>query len=163
MRPVESSIFPLNQARIPKKDSLRRLLLHSVAYPRLCPWGPSGQIWWAVSPTNRPLIQDCQWLTNFNIDANPDHHIGTALKLFQQAAARFKAEHNRPAVLVIDHIDIIAQQNPDLLAALQHVAEEAADKKLFKFVFVGSNRFSFGELRSQLSLVRFRNAGADTA
>lgn len=91
-----------------------------------------------MSPTNLPLIQDCQWLTNFDIDANPDHHIETALRMFRRVAARFKAEHGRPAVLVLDNINIIAQQNPDLLMVLRHSAKEASDIKLFKVVFVCS-------------------------
>ena len=83
--------------------------------------------------------------------------------MFQRAAARFKAEHGRPAVLVLDDINIIAQANPDLLRILQHHAKKAADNELFKFVFVCSDGVAPLQLSGKLGPVHFRNAGANTA
>ena len=76
---------------------------------------------------------------NSDIDSNPDHHIGTALQMVQCAAERFKAEHGRAAVLVLDNIDFVAEENPGLLRVLQQHAKATSDRKLFKFIFVCSD------------------------
>lgn len=62
-----------------------------------------------------------------------------ALKLFDRAVARFKAEHGRPAMLVLDNIDIVAQDSPKQLRVLQQNAKIAADMRLNKVVFVCSD------------------------
>ena len=51
---------------------------------------------------------------NFKIAGEPVDYtdLSVALKLFGRAAARFQEEHKRPAVLVLDNMDIVAQGSP---------------------------------------------------
>lgn len=74
--------------------------------------------------------------------------------MFQCAAERFKAVHGRPAVLVLDDVNIIAQDNPGLLRVLQHHAKMAADNELFKLVFVCSDGVAPLQLSGKLSPVQ---------
>ena len=80
-------------------------------------------------------------------------NLNVALELFGRAAARFQAEHGRPAVLVLDNIDIVAQKGPRLLCGLQHEAKFAADNELYKVVFVCSDGVAPRKLRGKLSPV----------
>ena len=70
--------------------------------------------------------------------------------MFRRAAARYKAEHGRPAVLVLDDINIIAKADPDLLRVLQDNAKKAADNELFKLVFVCSDGVAPLQLNGKL-------------
>ena len=74
-----------------------------------------------------------------------------ALELFNRAAERFRVEHKRPAVLVLDNIDIVAQESPKLLYVLQQDAKIAADNELYKVVFVCSDGIAPHTLRGKLS------------
>jgi hypothetical protein len=47
---------------------------------------------------------------------------------FRVAAAEFKAKHRRHAVLVIDNINVLADEAPWLLKDLQGLAKEVADE-----------------------------------
>ena len=80
-------------------------------------------------------------------------NLDVALKLFDRAAARFQAEHGRPAVLALDNINIVAQKSPKLLYFLQHNAKIAADNGLYKVVFVCSDGVAPRKLRGKLSPV----------
>jgi hypothetical protein len=55
---------------------------------------------------------------------------------FEHAAARFKAEYHRPAVLFIDNINLIASKDLQLLWRLQMGAKAVADNSSYKVVFV---------------------------
>ena len=55
------------------------------------------------------------------------------------AAATFKARHGRPAVLVIDGADFLAQQCPTFLGNLQDFAKISADSTNLRVVFVSSD------------------------
>jgi len=57
---------------------------------------------------------------------------------FELAAARYKARHGICAVL-IDNTNTIAQYHPRLLCMLQGMAKMAADKELYKAIFVASD------------------------
>jgi hypothetical protein len=55
------------------------------------------------------------------------------------AAVTFKARHGRPAVLVIDGADFLAQQCPAFLGNLQDFAKISADSTNLRVVFVSSD------------------------
>ena len=85
-------------------------------------------------------------------DKHPDYtSLEVALKLFGRAAARFQAEHKRPAVLILDNINVVAQSSPELLCVLQQAAKIAADKELYKVIFVCSDGVAPRKLRGKLS------------
>ena len=92
---------------------------------------------------------------NFGEGDKPASHttLGVALMLFESAAAKFKAKHKRPAVLVLDNINIVAQESPKLLYVLQQNAKIAADNGLYKVVFVCSDGVAPRKLRGKLSPV----------
>jgi len=71
---------------------------------------------------------------------------------FEHAAAKFKAEHNRNAFLVFDNINLIAKANKEFLAVLQGAAKMAADKSLFKMVFVGSDGVAPLQMRCEYAV-----------
>lgn len=58
---------------------------------------------------------------------------------FLRFAGKFQAENGRPAVLVFDNMNLIAQKSPDTLHGLQGRAKYAVDKSLHKVVFVCSD------------------------
>jgi hypothetical protein len=57
---------------------------------------------------------------------------------FERAAARYKTEHGRPAILVIDNFNVVAR-DPETLRMIQGRAKQATDKDLYKIVFVCSD------------------------
>lgn len=61
------------------------------------------------------------------------------LKDFEHFAAKYKAETGRPAVLVLDNINVLADKHPEVLDSLQDRAKIAADMSLYKVVFVCSD------------------------
>ncbi|KAF8247976.1 hypothetical protein K440DRAFT_643415 [Wilcoxina mikolae CBS 423.85] len=66
---------------------------------------------------------------------------------FTAFAARFKAEHGRNVVLVFDNVDILADHDPEFLAALQGNAKVAADEGSFRVVFVCDSEVTVSALR----------------
>jgi hypothetical protein len=59
---------------------------------------------------------------------------------FASAGQRFEEAHkeNIP-VVVFDNINVLAKRAPMFFAVLQGLAKEAADRKLFKVIFVSSD------------------------
>lgn len=57
---------------------------------------------------------------------------------FYVHARNFKIKNGRCAVLVIDNVNRLAEQNPKMLAGLQDRAKDAADSGKFIVVFVTS-------------------------
>jgi len=57
----------------------------------------------------------------------------------EAAAARFKAKHQRPAVLIIDGVEFLARQDPEFLETLQLFAKDAADSRKLRVVFVSND------------------------
>ena len=71
-----------------------------------------------------------------------DEPLTTFTKLIQpltNAAAKFKAKHGRPMVLVIDSADRIAEKNPDFLDELQDFAKDCADGGNLRVVFISND------------------------
>ena len=68
---------------------------------------------------------------------------------FKRQAAIFKKEHCRPAVLVLDNIDHIAEKDPHLLLVLQDIAKESAYNQQFITVFVSSEGKALAQMRSE--------------
>ncbi|CUS11263.1 unnamed protein product [Tuber aestivum] len=57
---------------------------------------------------------------------------------FTRQAMRYRKKTNRPPVLVLDNINLLAAGNPGLLNILQDIAKDAADDGLFITIFVAS-------------------------
>ena len=55
------------------------------------------------------------------------------------AAAKFKAKHGRPMVLIIDSADRLAKQCPAFLELLQDFAKKRADEGNLRIVFISSD------------------------
>ena len=70
-----------------------------------------------------------------------------------EAAAKFKAKHGRPAILVIDDADHLARQYPDLLRKFQDYVKDCVDAKTLRVVFISSDgsTLSLMEARSSWS------------
>ena len=85
-------------------------------------------------------------LTNLGVGTED---LGRALKDFEIAAAKFKADNNRLAVLVYDNINIVAEKGQDLLRVFQVRAKFAADKDLYKVVFVCSDRVAPARMKGE--------------
>jgi hypothetical protein len=93
-----------------------------------------------------------------------DTDLEGALDDFERAAARFKVETNRCAVLLLDNVNVIARKDPTLLCMLQAKAKFAADNDLYKIIFVCSDGVAptrmKGKLRSPRQLM---DISADSA
>jgi AAA domain len=55
---------------------------------------------------------------------------------FREYAMDYKKTNGQPPVLVIDHVNYLADKNPELLNGLQDIAKDAADNNTFFTVFV---------------------------
>lgn len=56
--------------------------------------------------------------------------------LLQAAALRFTLRHGRPAVLILDAMDLVAKHDPNFFLELQDFAKECADRGTLRVVFV---------------------------
>jgi hypothetical protein len=70
------------------------------------------------------------------------------------AAARFKSRHGRPAVLVLDAMDLIAKDAPPFFTEVQNFAKECADKGTLRIVFVFSDGRALPLLQSNSARTR---------
>lgn len=70
------------------------------------------------------------------------------LDLFYTAAYRFRKEHGKIPVLIIDNADRLALKHVKLLEQLQDHAKCATDKGMATFVFVSSEDFFLRQMRS---------------
>ena len=134
-----------------KVRSPRRLLKPSVVRAQSRSCDESGRNWGLVSTVNLLSFQESRIVTQvISLRVTP---LDIAFVLFDRAAARFQAEHKRPAVLVLDNINVVAQACPDLLYVFQQRAKTAADQELYKVVFVCSGGVAPRKLRGKLSPV----------
>jgi len=60
------------------------------------------------------------------------------MQYIYSVAEAFKEKYGRPAVIVFDNINILAQLDPSTLKILQNEAKRSADDNLIVFVFVSS-------------------------
>ncbi|KJE92336.1 hypothetical protein CAOG_08693 [Capsaspora owczarzaki ATCC 30864] len=74
----------------------------------------------------------------------------------RDVAAQFKTKHGHPATLVIDAVDMIAQQGPALLHAIQKFAKAAADEQLLNVVLVTCDVSNLPELKASSAMTRAR-------
>jgi len=89
------------------------------------------------------------FLTNYFPDSSPENTgLCRRLKDFELAAARYKSKHGSCPVLVIDNIDAIAR-DLELLRMLQGRAKLAADKLLYKVVFVTPDGMAPAAMKSE--------------
>ena len=68
--------------------------------------------WGLVSTMNLLSFQEPRLIGEFTADKPTNTPLAIALMPFDRAAARFKAEHKRPAVLVLDNIDTTRKHAP---------------------------------------------------
>ena len=73
-----------------------------------------------------------------------------------QAAIKFLHKHNRPAVLIIDSAERLAQENPAVLQQLQLFAKQRTDEGCLRVVFVSSDRSVLEQLLSRSAKSRMR-------
>jgi hypothetical protein len=94
-----------------------------------------------LQPGKRALVIPLRYvLTNYCQDNKEIVGINMGLLGdFEMIAARFKAKHGSSAVLIIDNANAIAESNPDILHALQEIAQVAVDNCLYNIVFVVSD------------------------
>ncbi|CUS12101.1 unnamed protein product [Tuber aestivum] len=95
-----------------------------------CNWFP---------PSRSPFHTLLSWL-NIAVMEVPDgrEQLVKVWTEFGNQAAKFKKENARSAVLILDNINRLAENNPALLNMLQDLAKDAADQQLFTTVFVTS-------------------------
>lgn len=74
--------------------------------------------------------------------------------LLQAAATRFKSRHGRPAVLVLDAMDLVAKHDPLFLAEVQDFAKVCADKGTLRIVFVMGEGLALPLLQSNHAFFR---------
>ena len=72
----------------------------------------------------------------------------------QAAAALFQARHGRPAVLVLDAMDLVAEEAPPFLTELQAFAKECADRGTLRLVLVCSDGHALPLLQGNSALSR---------
>jgi hypothetical protein len=63
----------------------------------------------------------------------------TLAPMLQAAAKRFKVRHGRPAVLVLDAMDLVANKDPLFFSEVQDFAKDCADKGILRIVLVFSD------------------------
>jgi Cdc6-like AAA superfamily ATPase len=62
-------------------------------------------------------------------------------EIFSDFAAKYKQEHGKIPVLIIDNADRLAKSKPEILDALQDYAKEATDERTATVVFVSGEGF----------------------
>jgi KaiC/GvpD/RAD55 family RecA-like ATPase len=65
------------------------------------------------------------------------------------AAIKFHDKHGRPAVLVIDSVELIAKEAPEFLTKLQNFAKQRTDSGTLRVVFISSDGSVLKQLKSQ--------------
>jgi hypothetical protein len=122
------------------------------------------QFWQKVTGNGEPTTSAIDGPLTNPPTAPKDTNLDGALDDFERAAARFKLETNRCAVLVLDNVNVIAQTEPTLLSMLQAKAKFAADNDLYLIIFVCTDGVApiqmKGKLRSPRQLIDF---SADSA
>jgi hypothetical protein len=122
------------------------------------------QFWQKITGNGEPTTYGIDGPLTNPPTAPKDTNLDGALDDFERAAARFKLETNRCAVLVLDNVNVIAQTEPTLLSMLQAKAKFAADNDLYLIIFVCTDGVAptqmKGKLRSPRQLIDF---SADSA
>ena len=74
--------------------------------------------------------------------------------LLQRAAERFALRHGRPAVLVLDAMDLVAKKDAIFFLEVQDFAKDCADKGILRIVLVLSDGRALALLQSSSALTR---------
>jgi len=107
-------------------------------------WRGPATLWFfadLLQPNSKRILilcSLCHILINFCPDRFPKNGFRRTMLDFELAAARYKAKHGSCAVLVIDNINT---KNCDL-PLLQGIAKQAADRRLYKVIFVADGNAS---------------------
>ena len=72
------------------------------------------------------------------------------------AAIKFYDKHKRPAVLIIDGVELFAEKNPEFLANLQDFAKDRTDEGSLRMVFVSSDGSVLEQLKRRSAKSRMR-------
>jgi hypothetical protein len=70
------------------------------------------------------------------------------------AAAAYKAKHKRPALLVLDGMDVVAKEDQAFFLKIQDFAKKSADKRTLRVVLVFSDGHALPLLRSSSAFSR---------
>jgi hypothetical protein len=74
----------------------------------------------------------------------------------RQAAIKFRRKHKRPAVLIIDSAELLAQKNPAFLEQLQDFSKDRTDEGCLRMVFVSSDGSVLEQFQSRSAKSRMR-------
>ena len=87
----------------------------------------------------RRINHETEKMNDLPLSEEPSATWARASAVIREAANKFLNKHNRPAVLIIDGVERLAQENPEFLAMLQAFAKLGTDKGCLRVVFVSSD------------------------
>lgn len=96
--------------------------------------------------------------SSVDVQASPTR--SDLLDAIRSAAAEFSQKHGRCATLVLDNVDVIAMDDPQLLIDLQRLAKGAADGGSLRVVFLSSDGIASTIMSSQSVWSRALNPSA---
>src|SRR5262249_43691005 len=71
---------------------------------------------------------------------DPMEKLIRVIDAFRRSATKYKDKYHKPAVLILDDTNKLAERHPEVIKYLQDIAKGVADKEEFTFVFVTSER-----------------------
>lgn len=74
---------------------------------------------------------------DFDKSKEPSATLFKIYRHLKNSAISFESKNNRPLVLVIDSVDMLAKEEPEFLKILQNMAKECADMGALRIVFAG--------------------------
>jgi hypothetical protein len=105
----------------------------------------------------RRINQETKEMNDLPLSEEPSATWARASFVIQGAAIKFVNKHKRPAVLIIDGAERLAQKNPEFLAKLQRFAKDRTDEGSLRMVFVSSDGSVLEQLQSRSAWSRARD------
>jgi hypothetical protein len=104
----------------------------------------------------RRINQETKEVRELPLSEEPSATWARASVVIRGAAIKFHNKHNRPAVLIIDGAELLAQENPAFLEQLQLFAKQRTDEGCLRVVFVSSDGSVLEQLQSRSAWSRAR-------
>ena len=101
------------------------------------------------SSSIRRINQETKEVRELPLSKEPSATWARASVVIREAAIKFHNKHNRPAVLIIDGAELLAQENPAFLQQLQLFAKQRTDEGCLRMVFVSSDGSVLEQLQSR--------------
>ena len=102
---------------------------------------PKGVVYVDI-PRNCGLEVDVTEAMQMALGWNPDLSVAASsqvvLQVLSRHAIKYKQEHGRVPVLIIDNANRLAQKHQELLDLFQDYAKDSADEEIITVVFVSS-------------------------